>query len=247
MAIKKHIPNLFTLLNLLAGTIAVIYAVQNELLWATLFVFIGVFFDFFDGFIARLLKIQGELGKQLDSLADMVTSGVVPGIVLFQLLQEDPVVLQINKTSLSWDTQETSLLPYVGLLFTLAAAYRLATFNLDERQSATFIGLPAPAATLVVLSIPLIMTYGTNHELTMLLTEDWVLILLTVLLSVLMNVNIPMFSLKFNGFSWQKNKIKYVFLAVALLAILTLNYYAIPIVVLVYIAISVGKKLLKMN
>ena len=164
MTLKKHIPNLITLLNLLSGTIAVFFAVKEQLVLASFFVFLGIFFDFFDGLVARVLNVQGELGKQLDSLADVVTSGVVPGIVLLQLISA-------SLTKGSWKMgsglitdlvtkdffNSTFLISITGLLFTLGAAYRLAKFNIDERQTSSFIGLPTPAAALVVLSLPLVL------------------------------------------------------------------------------------------
>lgn len=134
---KKHIPNLITLGNLFCGTIATIFAVQANYEFAALFVVFGIVFDFFDGFAARLLNVSGELGKQLDSLADMVTSGVVPGIIMYHLLDND--------------SSEVSALKYIGLLLTLGACYRLAKFNIDTRQSDSFIGLPTPAMCLFVI------------------------------------------------------------------------------------------------
>ncbi|MFT7499049.1 MAG: CDP-diacylglycerol--serine O-phosphatidyltransferase, partial [Porticoccaceae bacterium] len=131
MNIKKQIPNFITLLNLLAGIIAVMLAVEGKLMLAGIFVLIGIFFDFFDGLVARLLKAQSELGKQLDSLADMVTSGVVPGIILYQLLKDTSGIW--NEKALlatSFFTEGFSFLPLIGLVFSLAAAYRLANFNI---------------------------------------------------------------------------------------------------------------------
>jgi len=135
--VKAYIPNFITLLNLFSGCIAVIYALEGDMKRTALFVCAGIFFDFFDGFFARKLKVQSELGVQLDSLADMVTSGLVPGLVLFHLLGLVPQP--------SWDSE--SILPYFGLLVTLASAYRLAKFNISDNQSDSFIGLPTPANT----------------------------------------------------------------------------------------------------
>ena len=146
---KKHIPNIFTLANLFSGTIAVINAVEGHLLIAGLFVLLGIFFDFFDGFFARLLKVPSELGKQLDSLADMVTSGVAPGIILMKLLEQTIAKGDVIGIDLHLFGYEFEWIALIGLVFTLAAAYRLANFNIDERQTSSFIGLPTPAATLV--------------------------------------------------------------------------------------------------
>lgn len=249
MSIKKHIPNLLTLLNLLSGTIAVFFAVKEQLVVAALFVFLGIFFDFFDGFAARLLKVQGELGKQLDSLADVVTSGVVPGIVMFQL-----ILASVSNTTWTIKGQNISDLPMneylsivyftamIGLLITLAAAYRLAKFNIDERQTSSFIGLPTPAAALVVLSLPLIQAY-TNNELAIQLIEStWFLVGLTVLLCYFMNAEIPLFSLKFKDYGWKNNKIKYVFVVSTLILVILLQYIAIPLVIVLYVLLSLFEK-----
>lgn len=245
MTLKKHIPNLITLLNLLSGTIAVYFAVKEQLVLAAFFVFLGIFFDFFDGFFARLLNVQGELGKQLDSLADVVTSGVVPGIVLFQLitksLSEDKWNVGmsfINDITNRNKFDATFFISIIGLLFTLGAAYRLAKFNIDERQTSSFIGLPTPAAALVVLSLPLILAYSNNEIADLLIGNLWFLIGLTVLLCYFMNAEIPLFSLKFKEYSWKNNKVKFVFVAITLLLVVLLQFIAIPIVIVLYVILS---------
>lgn len=242
MNIKKAIPNILTLLNLLSGTIAVIFAVQGELVLAAYLVFLGIFFDFFDGFAARLLNVQGELGKQLDSLADVVTSGVVPGIVMFQLLKTKNTLEIFNTAIISWESQKIELLPYVGLLITLAAAYRLAKFNIDERQTSSFIGLPTPAASLVVLSLPLILEFSSFDFAVSVIENKWVLVAVTLILSFLMNAEIPLFSLKFKNYTWKDNKIKFIFVAVTVLLVAVFQFIAIPLVILLYIFLSLFYK-----
>lgn len=242
MTLKKYIPNLLTLLNLLSGTIAVIFAVNNELEIAAYFVFLGIFFDFFDGFAARIFNVQGELGKQLDSLADVVTSGVVPGIVVYKLLQTKNIVEIFNTEFVSWETQEIELLPFFGLLITLAAAYRLAKFNIDERQTSSFIGLPTPAAALVVLSLPLILNYSSLEVATTIIENKWFLIGLTLVLSILMNAEIPLFSLKFKDYSWKNNKIKFSFILITAILCIALKFVAIPVVIIVYVLMSLFYK-----
>lgn len=239
MRFARQIPNILTLLNLLSGTIAVIYAVKDELIIAALFVVIGIFFDFFDGFAARLLKVQDNFGKQLDSLADVVTSGVVPGIVMFQLFQAESVDVNIDIESISWAVKKVTLLPYFGLLITLASAYRLAKFNIDDRQTNFFIGLPVPAVALVVVSLPLILNYSSIEFVTNLIQNRWFLIALTLLLCYLMNAEIPLFSLKFKDYSWKNNKVKFVFILLTALLCVLLQFIAIPIVILVYVLLSV--------
>ncbi|MFL0132256.1 CDP-alcohol phosphatidyltransferase family protein, partial [Tenacibaculum maritimum] len=217
MNIKKHLPNLLTLGNLLCGTIAAIFAVKGDFEATALLVVTGILFDFLDGFVARLLKVQGELGKQLDSLADMVTSGVVPGIVMLQL-----IVISIDKDAVGYfgvdiDGATGSNVPYIGLLLTLAACYRLANFNIDTRQSDSFIGVPTPAMTLFIISLPLILSFSENSFFTDLISNPYFLIGMTVLLSYLMNAELPLFSLKFKDFSFKKNAVKYLFLVIALI------------------------------
>lgn len=238
MRFTKQIPNILTLLNLLAGTIAVMFAVKDELIIAVLFVFLGIFFDFFDGLAARILKVQGDFGKQLDSLADVVTSGVVPGVVMYQLLKSNVTIEIFSEKVLTWETDNIEILPYTGLLLTLCAAYRLARFNLDESQTNSFIGLPAPAATLVVVSLPLIINYSSMDSVTNLIQNEWFLVGLTLLLCYLMLSKIPLFALKFKDYSWKNNKIKFVFIILTAIICILLKYIAIPLVILLYVFMS---------
>lgn len=190
-------------------------------------------------FFARLLNVQGELGKQLDSLADVVTSGVVPGLVLYQLLKTNQSVTFFNTTIVSWQTNSVEFIPFIALIIPLAAAYRLAKFNIDERQTDSFIGLPTPASTLVVLSLPLIIHYSTFDAVVNLIQNKWFLVVLALILSYLMNAEIPLFSLKFKNFSWKNNQLKFVFLVITLLLVVVFQFVAIPLVILVYILLSV--------
>ena len=234
MKIKKHIPNLITLGNLFCGTIATIYAVQADFVFAGLFVILGILFDFFDGFAARLFHVSGELGKQLDSLADMVTSGVVPGIIMLKLIE----VNTINASNSFFDDSILGI-SLVGLVLTLGACYRLAKFNIDTRQSDFFIGLPTPAMSLFVISLPLIQQYSNIEFALNLITNNYFLIAITILLTYLMNAQLPLFSLKFKDYSVKSNLIKYVFLIASLLMIIFLQYISIPLIIIVYVVLSV--------
>lgn len=234
MKIKKHIPNLITLGNLFCGTIATIYAVQADFVFAGLFVILGIVFDFFDGFAARLFKVSGELGRQLDSLADMVTSGVVPGIIMLKLIE----VNTINASNSFFDNSIIGI-SLVGLVLTLGACYRLAKFNIDTRQSDSFIGLPTPAMSLFVISLPLIQEYSNIEFALNLITNNYFLITITILLTYLMNAQLPLFSLKFKDYSIKNNLIKYVFLIASLLMIVFLQYISIPLIIIVYVVLSV--------
>jgi CDP-diacylglycerol--serine O-phosphatidyltransferase len=212
--------------------------------FASFFILLGIFFDFFDGFFARLLKVSGELGKQLDSLADMVTSGVAPAMMMYKLLEtaNDASIVNPKATVGSWmplDDNTIYLLPFFGFILALAAAYRLANFNIDTRQTNKFIGLPTPAMALVVLSIPLILNYSQNEFAIQLFNNRYVLIALTFLLSFLMNANIELFSLKFKNYSFKDNKLVYIFLLISILLIALLQFVAIPIVILLYVILSV--------
>jgi CDP-diacylglycerol--serine O-phosphatidyltransferase len=234
MKIKKHIPNLITLGNLFCGTIATIYAVQADFVFAGLFVILGIVFDFFDGFAARLFKVSGELGRQLDSLADMVTSGVVPGIIMLKLIE----VNTINASNSFFDNSILGI-SLVGLVLTLGACYRLAKFNIDTRQSDSFIGLPTPAMSLFVISLPLIQEYSNIEFALNLITNNYFLITITILLTYLMNAQLPLFSLKFKDYTIKNNLIKYVFLIASLLMIVFLQYISIPLIIIVYVVLSV--------
>lgn len=243
--VKKHIPNLFTLLNLLSGMIAVLMACTDQLVAAAFFVFLGIFFDFFDGFFARKFKVAGELGKQLDSLADVVTSGVVPGIVMFQLMlfaTTGKMFMELNSETGSWqDHYQTFFyfIPFTGLLITLASAFRLANFNIDVRQSSSFIGLPTPALSIFVVSLPLILAYSENAFFIELLGNIYVLLGITIGGSYLMNAEIPLFALKFKNYNWKGNEVKYLFLAATLVMLFTLKTVAIPLTIILYIILSI--------
>ncbi len=240
---RKNIPHLLTLSNLLCGSIAVVFAVQNQFEWTAFFVFLGIFFDFFDGLAARLLKTQSEFGIQLDSLADMVTSGLVPGIVMYQLFTLSLTggwnVVSWNEGGLGSSGPEiSSLLPYFGFLITLSSAVRLARFNIDEDQLESFKGLPTPANTLLIVSLPLILLYQGNDYLNSLILNPWFLIGLTILSSYLLNSNIELFALKFKDWRFKGNALRYIFVLLSLVLLLTMKYLAIPMIVLLYVMSS---------
>ena len=241
MNIKKHIPNLLTLGNLLCGTIATIFAVQGEFVFAALLVILGILFDFLDGFAARLLHVSGELGKQLDSLSDMVTSGVVPGIIMFQLMSErNSMVFYAGKREVvSLIGLDLEVFPFIGLILTLGACYRLAKFNIDTRQSDSFIGLPTPAMSLFVISLPLIQEYSSIDFVQNIIANHYFLIVVTVILTYLMNAELPLFSLKFKEYSVKNNVIKYLFLVVSLCMIIFLQYLSIPLIIALYVILSI--------
>lgn len=244
MTLKRHIPNVITLLNLFCGCIAVIFAVYNNFIAAAIFVFLGIFFDFFDGLLARKLNVQSPLGIQLDSLADMVTSGLVPGIVMYKLLSiamDTPYFIE-STTEWSYDSTWTGFrivwLPLIGLLITLSSAYRLAKFNLDEDQQSYFKGLPTPANALLVMSLPLIMEFQNSDLINAIILNKWFLICFTLVSAYLLNSNIKLFALKFENWSFKSNAVRYVFIILTLILLVLFHFAAIPIIILCYVALS---------
>ena len=242
----KQIPNIITSLNLLCGCIAVIFAVSDNLITASFFVFFGIFFDFFDGFAARMLKAQSEVGLQFDSLADMITSGLAPGIVMVQLLSHAifGVGFQeiITNEGFSIIENFSNFLPLIGLMIVIASAYRLAKFNVDTRQTDSFIGLPTPANALLILSLPLILHFQYSVWLEEIILNIWFLIGLTLVSSMLLNAEIALFALKFKIWDFGKNKLRYIFIALCVALIVLLHFIAIPILILLYIILSLFQK-----
>lgn len=229
---KSYIPNFITLLNLFSGCVAVIFALEGHMKFTALFVFLGIFFDFFDGFLARKLNVQSELGMQLDSLADMVTSGLVPGLVLFYLLGLAP--------QLSWIP--SNLLPYFGLLVTLASAYRLANFNISTNQSDAFIGLPTPANTLLIISLPLIVEYQNSDAINAIILNPWFLIVLTLVSCYLLNAPIKLIALKFKTWGFKDNAARYILVVLSVVFLAVFQFSGIPLIILAYIFLSILSK-----
>lgn len=246
MSINKYIPNFVTLLNLFCGSIAVVFAVYNHFVAASVFVFLGIFFDFFDGLLARKLNVQSALGVQLDSLADMVTSGLVPGIVMFKLLAistNTPEFVTKNdwNSTFSFESLNISPIALIGFFITLASAYRLAKFNIDEDQQSFFKGLPTPANTLLILSLPLIIEFQNSNLATQLILNQWFLIAFTLLSCYLLNSRIKLFALKFKDYSFGNNKFKYILLITAIILLAVFHFIAIPLIILLYIILSLIK------
>lgn len=240
---RKQIPNFITSLNILSGCVAILFAVSGDLILAAVFVFLGIFFDFFDGLAARALNAQSEIGLQLDSLADVITSGVVPGIAMFQLLNIALLGSMQNLTEVfstqGWNVGLTNYLPLLGLSITIASAYRLAKFNVDTRQTSGFIGLPTPANTLLILSLPLILEYQYSEMIENVILNIWVLLGLTIVSCILLNAEIPLFALKFKTWDFKSNAVRYVFLILCIALLITLKFLAIPIIILLYILLSI--------
>ena len=235
MNIKKHIPNLITLLNLLCGCIAVVFASKQDFEAAFYFVCLGIFLDFFDGFFARLFKVASPLGLQLDSLADMVTSGVVPGFVMFYMM--------VNSQH---EIAAFPELAYLGFIITLGSCYRLANFNIDTRQTDSFIGLPTPANTLFIMSLPLIIKFSDSLLLLEILTNQWVLLAITLCSAYILNAEISLFSLKVKKFTLKDNSLQIFFLLISAFLLVFFQFLGVALVIIIYVMLSIlNNKLLK--
>jgi CDP-diacylglycerol--serine O-phosphatidyltransferase len=221
--LKKHLPNALTCVNLLCGCIALTFI----LVVAAYFVGIAAVADFFDGLVARALRVSSPIGKDLDSLADMVSFGVVPGAILFKLLAHAAEYGGMPVWSV-----------YLGFIVSIFSALRLAKFNNDTRQTTSFIGLPTPACTLVVASLPLILAndvFGLKN----IILNPLVLIALTVLLSGLLVAELPLFALKFKNLQWRGNRRRFIFVGLALGLVLWLKAAGVPLAVLLYVLLSI--------
>ena len=225
---KAFVPNFITLLNLLSGGIAVIFAVKGDLSTAALFVFFGIFFDFFDGFLARKLNVSSEMGLQLDSLADLVTSGLVPALVLVNLIE----------LSILPSQDANCFLPYLGLLVFLCSAYRLAKFNISTEQSQFFIGLPTPANALLIMSLPLILDYQNSDSYNALILNPFFLVVVTLLSSFLLNAPVKLIALKFKTWNFSENASKYILIIFSFVALILFKFAGITLIIIFYIILS---------
>jgi len=213
--VKKHIPNFLTSCNLAAGCVAIVLAFEGQKEMAVYLIWLAMIFDFFDGLAARALKVSSPIGKELDSLADMVSFGVVPAVVLYQLMGEAQFAL-------------------IAFVVTIFSALRLAKFNTDDNQQTDFIGLPTPANALFLTSLVFINPEG---YLSFMLNEQ-VLAITSVIFALLLVSPIRLFSLKFKSMGWRENKIRFIFLATALSFILVFGFIGLPFTILAYIVLS---------
>ncbi|MGO2101970.1 MAG: CDP-alcohol phosphatidyltransferase family protein [Psychroflexus halocasei] len=227
---KKHIPNLITFGNLFAGSIACLYAFQADFLWAFIFMFIGIFFDFFDGMAARILDVKSELGLQLDSLADMVTSGLVPGIVMFHLIGKS---VNPDFSFQEFDFASVDVVALFGFLITLGSAYRLAKFNIDTRQTDAFIGLPTPANAIFITSLAM-----SIQDLSF-LQNVYVLCLISVLSYYILNAEIKLIALKFKNLNFKENWYRFLLILISVVLIISLQFLAVPMIIAFYIILSI--------
>lgn len=254
--IRKNIPNAITCGNLLCGCLALVKAFEGNLVWAAYLVGIATVLDFFDGFAARMLRVTSPIGKDLDSLADMVTFGVVPGVVIYKLVEWQLGFTALQEYAFSHSAIKPSLTTYIPFIIPIFSAIRLAKFNNDTRQTESFIGLPTPANAIFFCSLPLIieavgkkyrhadqpfqLLVDVSGDPTLaLLNNPWVLIALSVLFSFLLLAPLPLFSLKFKFFGWQGNRMRYTFLALSVALISIFKFVGLPLVIILYILLSI--------
>ena len=223
---KKHIPNFLTCCNLLCGCFGILYCLEERAIPAAYFVWAAGVFDFFDGFAARMLKVTSPIGKELDSLADMVSFGLLPALVMYKMIAA---------------TSPNPWLPYIAFLIAICSALRLAIFNVDETQSDSFKGLNTPANTIFITSLPLV-----SYQVGSWLFQDWILILITITFSLLLVSRIEFFAFKFKDFTWSNNKVRFTFIAISAVLLAVLGKLALPILILLYIVFSLVSKALKL-
>ncbi len=240
------IPNLITSLNLVAGSLAIVSAAEGRLGYAGIFIIVAAVFDFLDGLTARILKAYSEIGKQLDSLADVVSFGVAPGIIAFILMKRSLTGLNLPLADI-----HTSIWNWILLLspFLIPAfsALRLAKFNIDSRQTFNFLGMPTPANALLWSSFGIITDFSVNSEISVLLFTSKNLLIAIIITSLLMVSELPMFSLKSTGLNFRDNWYRYVFLLTSLLLLIFIGIYGMAIIILLYIALSISFYLLKIR
>jgi CDP-diacylglycerol--serine O-phosphatidyltransferase len=230
--IRRNIPNALTCGNLLCGCIGVVEAFHNNLLLSCVLIGMALIFDFFDGFLARVLKVSSAIGKDLDSLADMVTFGLLPSIILYQLLMQSiPDLFGIWKA-------------YPAFIMAIFSAIRLAKFNNDPRQSDSFIGVPTPANAMLIGSLPLIVhTQDVFWKDLIINTNN--LLILTVVMSYLLVMEMPLIALKFKHFQWKGNEARFILIILTIVLLVTLKILAIPAILILYILLSVVENLRK--
>jgi CDP-diacylglycerol--serine O-phosphatidyltransferase len=232
------VPNTITALNLVCGSLSVFFAVNGQLGWAAVFIFAASAFDFFDGFSARLLKAYSSIGKELDSLADLVSFGLAPAAMVFTMLQLSlfgrfQAIQEIEAHWSQW------IVLFTSLVLTVAGAFRLAKFNTDDRQSEQFLGMPIPANAIFFASLGLILELGTKQSIVPIILNKYVLLSSVFICSFLMVSELPMFSLKFKNLNLKDNAIRFLFLGITILLLIFLQIYALPLIIIWYILLSV--------
>lgn len=228
--IKKHIPNTLTALNLLCGMMGIYFVLKGQISYGAYFILIAALFDFLDGFVARMLNAYSEIGKQLDSLADLVTFGILPAFILFQMVKENA---------------DLEYMPFFTFLIGIFSAIRLAKFNIDTRQSDRFIGVPTPANAMLISTLPF---FAEKFPV----SAEWVyhpyfIYVFTIVMSFLLIAELPLIALKFKSFGLKQNFYRYLVLLIGLICIVVFGLAGIPMVIISYIVLSVVEGLLAKN
>ncbi len=224
---KQHVPNTITCLNLFAGCVGTVFCFNQNLEAAAICIFIAAILDFFDGMFARLLKAYSDIGKELDSLADMVSFGFLPAAIIYQLFLEAP---QISGVSV--------YLNYTAFLIAVFSALRLAKFNIDQRQTESFIGLPTPANALLIASLPFIINDG-SFFVAAYIKNPFFLMCFSLIMSLLLVAELPLLSLKFKNLQVKENIYRYILIFVSVVCLLIFKFAAIPIIIFFYIFLSI--------
>ncbi|MFD2202765.1 CDP-diacylglycerol--serine O-phosphatidyltransferase [Shivajiella indica] len=227
MMIKKHIPNALTSLNLLCGMLGIYFVLDGKINEGAYFIFIAAFFDFLDGFVARILKVHSEIGKELDSLADLVTFGVLPSFILFKMIEAN---------------SELDYLPFMALIVGIFSAIRLAKFNVDTRQADRFIGVPTPANALLISTLP--FTQERFPEINAALQNPYFLVCVAFAMSFLLVSELPLIALKFKNFRFSDNIYRFLVLIIGVICLIAFGLGGIPFVILSYILLSVAEGLM---
>ncbi len=231
MKITKHIPNAITCCNLISGCVSILFLCHNRLLWAAAMIFIAAVFDFLDGFAARLLDAKSPIGAELDSLSDVVSFGVAPSFIVAWFL---------SRTGVTWWVHNFNVFPVFAFILAAFAAVRLAKFNLDTRQTSSFIGLPVPAVGLFIASLPfMMMRIDHNGLLYSIVASPYFLLAMVVIFSWLMVSEVPFFSFKIKNLKFKDNILRYFVVIFAIVAVVILHWVALPFIFLFYMLLSV--------
>ncbi|MDQ1332441.1 MAG: CDP-diacylglycerol---serine O-phosphatidyltransferase [Bacteroidota bacterium] len=240
---KRHIPNFITSLNLASGFVAILYAATGELVTASWLILAAMIFDFFDGFSARLLNAYSETGKELDSLADVVSFGVAPAVIIYMLLGNGTGL--IDRGIHDSGSLKRVLILISPALMPVCAALRLAIFNIDETQKTSFKGLPTPANALAVISVVIAGHYSDLSIITSFTDSKLLLLIFTVILSLLMVSRIPLLSLKTKHLRFKGNEGRYILVSMVVLTLVMLGTGAAPLIIPIYITASLISMLFK--
>jgi CDP-diacylglycerol--serine O-phosphatidyltransferase len=224
--VKKHLPNAITCANLFSGCVGIVFAFQGELIIASYAIFLSAIFDFFDGLASRVLQSYSGIGKDLDSLADLVSFGFLPASIAYQLFLQSPQIVDVSPY--------LNFIPFAMVIF---SALRLAKFNVDTRQAENFIGLPTPANAILIASLPFIIEQ--HKPFTVYILNPYVLSVLVVIMCALLVAELPLMSLKFKNRDFQENIYRYLLLLFSAILILFFKFAAVPVVILIYITLSI--------